>query len=376
MHFPKIRKRIFFIVGTIILLAVIAWVVSLFIQTPPTEKIEAGRKAIALAIKEEAEVYSAPELVLARKNWEDAMKHWKENNNKNALSRDYEKTIILADSAIANAHNALKNSIRRKKEFRQEIESSLPSLRSKIAYIKSVKEKMPVTHSVWNKFTSVTLKMEETESAFKRNDLFSAQKNIKPLIASVNEIEKKTTNLLDNYFSSYNEWVRLDKEMREKSKSSGSVAIVVDKFSKKCIVYKSGKKIREYDIELGINWLGHKVQKGDKATPEGRYSITSKKAGRNTIYYKALLINYPNSADLSNFKKKKASGAISKGAIIGGAIEIHGGGGKGIDWTDGCVALTNKDMDSLYALCSVGTPVAIVGSLEPREKIFDLDLIK
>lgn len=374
MRFSKIRKKIFFIVGTIILLAVIAWVVSLFIQTPPTEKIEAGRKAIALAIKEEAEVYSAPELVLARKNWEDAMKHWKENNNKNALSRDYEKTIILADSAIANAHNALKNSIRRKKEFRQEIESSLPSLRSKIAYIKSVKEKMPVTHSVWNKFTSAILKMEETESAFKRNDLFSAQKNIKPLIASVNEIEKQTTNLINNYFSSYNEWVRLDKEMRQKSIASGSVTIVVDKFSKKCIVYKGGKQIREYDIELGINWLGHKVQKGDKATPEGRYSITSKKAGKNTIYYKALLINYPNTADLSSFRQKKANGTISKNAIIGGAIEIHGGGGRGIDWTDGCVALTNKDMDNLYALCSVGTPVAIVGSLTPLEKIFDIDL--
>lgn len=374
MRFSKIRKKIFFIVGTIILLAVIAWVVSLFIQTPPTEKIEAGRKAIALAIKEEAEVYSAPELVLARKNWEDAMKHWKENNNKNALSRDYEKTIILADSAIANAHNALKNSIRRKKEFRQEIENSLPSLRSKIAYIKSVKEKMPVTHSVWNKFTSAILKMEETESAFKRNDLFSAQKNIKPLIASVNEIEKQTTNLINNYFSSYNEWVRLDKEMRQKSIASGSVTIVVDKFSKKCIVYKGGKQIREYDIELGINWLGHKVQKGDKATPEGRYSITSKKAGKNTIYYKALLINYPNTADLSSFRQKKANGTISKNAIIGGAIEIHGGGGRGIDWTDGCVALTNKDMDNLYALCSVGTPVAIVGSLTPLEKIFDIDL--
>lgn len=374
MHFPKIRKKIFFIFGTIILLAAIAWVVSLFIQTPPTEKIEAGRKAIAQAIKEEAEVYSAPELILARKNWEDAMKHWKENNDKNALSRDYEKTIILADSAIANAHNALKNSIQRKKEFRQEIENSLPSLRSKIAYIKSVKEKMPVTHSVWNKFTSAILKMEETESAFKRNDLFSAQKNIKPLIASVNEIEKQTTNLINNYFSSYNEWVRLDKEMRQKSIASGSVTIVVDKFSKKCIVYKGGKQIREYDIELGINWLGHKVQKGDKATPEGRYSITSKKAGKNTIYYKALLINYPNAADLSSFRQKKVNGTISRNAIIGGAIEIHGGGGRGIDWTDGCIALTNKDMDNLYALCSVGTPVAIVGSLTPLEKIFDIDL--
>jgi len=150
------------------------------------------------------------------------------------------------------------------------------------------------------------------------------------------------------------------------------VSVLVDKFSKKCIVYKSGKKIREFDVELGVNWLGHKIQQGDRATPEGKYSITSKKAGRNTVYHKALLINFPNSADRQRFNNQKASGSISKNAVIGGAIEIHGGGGKGIDWTDGCVALRNRDMDNLYALCSVGTPIAIVGSLVPLEKIFDL----
>ena len=147
---------------------------------------------------------------------------------------------------------------------------------------------------------------------------------------------------------------------------------MIEKFSKKCIVYKSGKKIREFNIELGINWLGNKIQQGDRATPEGRYSITSKKSGRGTIYHKALLINFPNSADTQRFNSQKANGIISKNAVIGGLIEIHGGGGKGIDWTDGCVALKNKDMDNLYALCPVGTPIAIVGSLIPLEKIFDL----
>ncbi len=372
MHFLKIRKKLLLIVGTILLLVIIAWVVSLFFQTPPTEKIEAGRKAIAEAIKEDAGIYSAPELNLARKNWADAMNDWKGNNEKTSIARNYERTIILADSAIANAQNALKNSIQRKKEFRKEIENSLPILRKKIAFIKAAKEKMPVNHSVWTKFTPVILKMEEIESAFKRNDLFSSQKNLKSLTASVNEIEKQTVSLLSNYFSSYPSWLRLDAEMRQRSKTNGSTSILIEKFSKKCIVYKSGKKIREFNIELGINWLGNKIQQGDRATPEGRYSITSKKSGRGTIYHKALLINFPNSADTQRFNSQKANGIISKNAVIGGLIEIHGGGGKGIDWTDGCVALKNKDMDNLYALCPVGTPIAIVGSLIPLEKIFDL----
>jgi murein L,D-transpeptidase YafK len=159
--------------------------------------------------------------------------------------------------------------------------------------------------------------------------------------------------------------------MKQWSKTHSSVSLVVDKFSRKCIVYKSGKIIREFDVELGINWLGDKVQKGDRATPEGKYTITVKKSGRNTIYYKALLINFPNAEDKRRFNHQKSAGNISRNALIGGSIEIHGGGGKGIDWTDGCVALTNKDMDNLYALCSVGTPVAIVGSLTPLDKLLN-----
>jgi murein L,D-transpeptidase YafK len=153
------------------------------------------------------------------------------------------------------------------------------------------------------------------------------------------------------------------------SKTNASVSLVVEKFSRKCIVYKSGKKIREFDVELGVNWLGDKIQKGDKATPEGRYHITVKKSGRNTIYHKALLINFPNADDRKRFNRQKSEGNISRNALIGGSIEIHGGGGKGIDWTDGCVALANRDMDNLYSLCSVGTPVAIVGSLTPLDKL-------
>jgi len=64
---------------------------------------------------------------------------------------------------------------------------------------------------------------------------------------------------------------------------------------------------------------------------------------------------------------------VRKGNIprrgIGNLIEIHGDGGKGINWTDGCVALTNSDMDKLYGLVGVGTPVTIVGSLRSLKEI-------
>ncbi|OFY44246.1 MAG: hypothetical protein A2X18_01140 [Bacteroidetes bacterium GWF2_40_14] len=374
MSFRKyIRKKFLFTIGlTLLLLALIAGAISFFSQKPPTGKIEAGRKAIAEAIKEEANIYSIAELTSAEKNWESAMNEWKENNGKSPIVRNYEKTIVFADLAIVNAIKAKKNAIKRKVELRKEVEKGIASLRVSINYIETAKEKLPVNHSVWKKYTPVALKLDEVESAFKRNDLTSAKKGLDSIYSAIDQIKKETKELLENYFSSYDKWIKLDAEMRHLSRVNNSVSLVVEKFSRRCIVYKSGRKIKEYSVELGVNWLGDKNLKGDRATPEGKYSITAKKSGRSTIYHKALMINFPNAEDRRRFKTKQANGNIPKNANIGGLIEIHGGGGKGIDWTDGCVALTNRDMDNLYSLCSVGTPIAIIGSLTSMDKIFDL----
>jgi len=368
------KKKIFIIIGTItLLLSITAGVISFYAQKPPTEKIETGRKAIAEAIKAEASIYSLSELTTAQKNWDDAMNAWKENNTKTPIVRDYDKTEILADLAIENAVKAKKSAIKRKNELRKELEKSIAALRISVDYIKSIKEKLPINHNVWKKFTPAVLKLDEVESAFNRNDLISAKNNLVSLANSIEEIRRKTTELLENYFSRYPEWIKLDSEMRLWSKLNGMVSLVVDKFSRRCIVYKNGKKIDEFKVELGVNWLGDKIQKGDRATPEGKYTITNKKRGNKTIYHKALLINFPNYEDRRRFNLKQANGDISKNALIGGSIEIHGGGGKGIDWTDGCVALNNRDMDDLFSYCIVGTPIVIVGSLTPLDKIIDIN---
>ncbi len=57
------------------------------------------------------------------------------------------------------------------------------------------------------------------------------------------------------------------------------------------------------------------------------------------------------------------SGLLPQTAKIGGLIEIHGNGGKGIDWTEGCIALTDKEIELVYKKVRVGTPVTIVGSV-------------
>ncbi len=146
------------------------------------------------------------------------------------------------------------------------------------------------------------------------------------------------------------------------SRSTGKTAIVVDKDAHRLIVYQGGRVVREYDAELGWNNVGDKLHQGDGATPEGRYKITDKKARGRSRYHKALLLDYPNREDLRELEALKASGEIPRGTRAGSLIEIHGEGGKGKDWTDGCVAITNDEIDWIFSRVVVGTPVTIVGS--------------
>jgi len=149
----------------------------------------------------------------------------------------------------------------------------------------------------------------------------------------------------------------------DESRRSRTSAIVVDKLHRRVYLYKSGRRVAYYDAELGGNGLERKLHSGDRATPEGRYRVTVKKSGRATKYYLALLVDYPNAEDYRRYRQGVANGSVPRRAGIGGLIEIHGGGGVGRDWTDGCIALTNEDMDRLYPQVQKGTSVTIVGTL-------------
>ncbi len=157
-------------------------------------------------------------------------------------------------------------------------------------------------------------------------------------------------------------WVR---ETLEESRRDAMTVIIVDKLRRKLSVYKSGELVASFAAELGANGLRPKQHAGDRATPEGRYRVIQKKQGAATKYYKALLINYPNDEDRIRFFQARRQGTIPWRARICGLIEIHGEGGEGRDWTDGCVALRNSDMDKVFAWAEVGTPVTIVGTYEP-----------
>lgn len=136
-------------------------------------------------------------------------------------------------------------------------------------------------------------------------------------------------------------------------------SIAVHKRAHKMYLFEDGRLVGSYDIALGRDPYGAKRVKGDCKTPEGLYYINGKNP--NSDYYKNLGISYPNAEDRYVAKRM--------GRSPGGDIKIHGmPDGKGYlgsvhtatDWTLGCIAITNEQMDELFYHVEVGTPIKIV----------------
>ncbi|MBE3638250.1 L,D-transpeptidase family protein [Mangrovicoccus algicola] len=128
--------------------------------------------------------------------------------------------------------------------------------------------------------------------------------------------------------------------------------IYISKERRKLYLLHEAQVIKSYDIGLGFNPVGHKVARGDGRTPEGLYLIDRRNP--NSAYHLSLGISYPNRADTERSK--------TLGVDPGGDIFIHGESSKpmnGKDWTAGCIAVTDKEMEEIFAMVKTGTPIYI-----------------
>ena len=134
--------------------------------------------------------------------------------------------------------------------------------------------------------------------------------------------------------------------------------IVVLKGERKLILYRNGTILKSYKIALGPNSVGPKQKQGDHRTPEGLYQIDSKNA--HSRFHLALHVSYPDQQDRERARKM--------GVKAGGDIMIHGLPDRyafmgtlhtKYDWTDGCIAVSNSEIEEIWKLVPVGTPVEI-----------------
>ena len=134
--------------------------------------------------------------------------------------------------------------------------------------------------------------------------------------------------------------------------------VVVEKSKNLLSLYKADRLLASYHAVFGGNPVGPKEMKGDDKTPEGRYILDSKKS--NSAFHKAFHVSYPNSKDIERAKKL--------GVDPGGDIMVHGQkNGLGwasfisqrFNWSKGCVALSNEDIDAMWEAVDAGTSIEI-----------------
>jgi murein L,D-transpeptidase YafK len=144
-------------------------------------------------------------------------------------------------------------------------------------------------------------------------------------------------------------------------KSSPASKIVVVKSKRVMVLFDENENVlSRHRISLGKNNVGTKLKQGDYKTPEGTYKVIDKRSDK--VYYKEILISYPNEEDRERSK--------ALGFSTGGGITIHAqpnwnwdGHGNDYtlsnDWTEGCMAVTNEGMDTIWEMIALGTPIEI-----------------
>ena len=362
-------KRVFIAFGALtVLVALVMGVLLITSAKPPVYAVTICQSEISRAREVEADRYAPEMLVSAESTCQLALNEWKYQNDRVFFVRNYNQMLSLANEAADKAREATDVALRIKDSLQSGLDSQLKSVSHKLDHFEEYYSHLPLNGTTRQNFTTAKLRYMESKEAYERGDYKQVGLNLDVASQLITKSVIEAHSYLSEYFESLPKWQRWADETITWSRNNSAYAIVIDKFAQKCRIYKDGKLKKEFNAELGPNWIGAKQYRGDRATPEGRYHITKKKSRHQTKYYKALLINYPNDEDKVRYNTLVKKGIIPKRGI-GNLIEIHGDGGKGINWTDGCVALTNDDIDRLYEMVGIGTPVTIVGSLRSLKEI-------
>jgi hypothetical protein len=361
MRKSLIKKLVYIILAAIAVLLVIV-IIRALAPEPPFDEIESAREAIAAARDHNAVIYAPRIFREARSFYDSAMIAIRRENERFVLVRDYDQARSFAALAEKKAAEATATTISRSNDLKANLEREIKRLNGEIASFEDIFLSMPLPQDIKKKHARGKLLLKEAAIDLEKERYVNGNVKITEANDYISGAYALARKELKSYFNSYPDWQQWAASTIAESRRTGSYAVLVEKIPGRCYLYQAGKKKYTFNAEFGSNWIGDKKVKGDMATPEGKYIVTKKLSGGATRYHRALMINYPNKQDIEEFNDRIKSGVIPADARIGDMIEIHGDGGKGGNWTQGCVALKNNDIDILYKYVSAGTPVTIIGS--------------
>lgn len=328
-------------------------------QDAPVGALENAKKALQEAAKAGARRYAAPKYKYAESLVQIGWMEIASQNGRMAVMRDYDKADSLLMYATDLAKQATKKATDSLTYLRTRAVGERTALLSDLTEWQGSVGGSLVQNRAAKYLSSARFAINTSEKLEKAGEYEDAIDELDKGKHALHRVGILVSNFAAEEANLIGTWRRLVRETVESSRRNDSYAVIVVKSDRKTYLLKDGKILRSYDCDLGFNPSQQKTLSGDGATPEGKYYV-SKYRPTGSMYYKALLLNYPNDEDKIRFKREKDKGTISQSARIGGLIEIHGQGGQNEDWTLGCVALSNADMDHLMRYTNVGTPVTIV----------------
>lgn len=352
-------------------LAVTAYV---YRDEAPEELRKRAWASIEKARSEEASKYAKEDLIKAERSYRTGHSMLEREAAKVYFLRNFEVSRSLLLEALEHAERAEAKAKEYRVSLSEKAESSIhraKEMEGRIERLKKIFQFDSVSSLKWSR---ARIALREAEIYYRAQEYATADEKASEALKYLEKIWRKTVQIAERFldWSVLQKWKGWIHETIEYSKKNRTSAIIVDKLDHTVILYNNGRWIRSYKADLGSNSINEKFYEGDNATPEGRYRIIQKRGKGKTKYYKALLLDYPNEEDKLRFQKAKRTGRVSKNARIGDLIEIHGDGGRDKDWTEGCVALVNEDIDSLFKQVSVRTPVTIVGCRYYNQEFADL----
>lgn len=175
-----------------------------------------------------------------------------------------------------------------------------------------------------------------------------------------NEVQKEKTS----YSLKRQKMAVMIQPLEELLTKGTAISILIDKSDYSLQVFTADTLVKTYSVVLGGNPIDDKLREGDSCTPEGTFNIVSKYPHKS--WSKFIWLNYPTKESWKKHNQAKKEGIIPKDASIGGEIGIHGvpkGSDvmikTGVNWTLGCISLTNNDVNEIYPFITKKTPITI-----------------
>jgi hypothetical protein len=327
-------------------------------QDPPTKSLDGARSALKIAAKAGAIRYAESRYRSAESLLHDGLMEIAHQKGRLAPFRNYRYADSLLTLAAKTAQQAQRMAIEAIGNLDSLARTSREDLANELRTWRESLDGSLENFQAEKYYSHAEFALSQADALIRQKEYQEACRTLRKGGEELRKLEDSVAAYLNDEAQKIGVWRSWVRETLEKSRAGGTYAVIIDKSAHKAYLVKSGELMRSYGCELGYNSAHQKLFAGDGATPEGQYHVT--KIKHNSEFHKALLINYPNRTDLRRLRENKAKGIISRYAHAGALIEIHGEGGKNKDWTNGCVALDNRDIDHLMRFATIGMPVTIV----------------